>query len=131
MVMLDIFFCLLFHINEIIVKNGQEIDPIKSERFVESVSDLPTGAKNGDYCYLLKESDKTLVLYKYTTSWQVSSDSYIGKYEWFYRDKDGNIITEGTPSAGDTGVNDRGSKVIYVDGDLVDKKLIVDVKVTI
>lgn len=115
----------------LVYRNGQEIDPIKSERFVESVSDLPTGAKNGDYCYLLKESDKTLVLYKYTTSWQVSSDSYIGKYEWFYRDKDGNIITEGTPSAGDTGVNDRGSKVIYVDGDLVDKKLIVDVKVTI
>lgn len=115
----------------LVYRNGQEIDPIKSERFVESVSELPTGAKNGDYCYLLKESDKTLVLYKYTTSWQVSSDSYTGKYEWFYRDKDGNIITEGTPSAGDTGVNDRGSKVIYVDGDLVDKKLIVDVKVTI
>lgn len=115
----------------LVYRNGQEIDPIKSERFVESVGELPTGAKNGDYCYLLKESDKTLVLYKYTTSWQVSSDSYTGKYEWFYRDKDGNIITEGTPSAGDTGVNDRGSKVIYVDGDLVDKKLIVDVKVTI
>ena len=115
----------------LVYRNGQEIDPIKSERFVESVSELPTGAKNGDYCYLLKESDKTLVLYKYTTSWGVSSDTYIGKYEWFYRDKDGNIITQGTPSAGDTGANARGSKVIYIDGDLVDKKLTVDVKVTI
>ena len=115
----------------LVYRNGQEIDPIKSERFVESVSELQKKKKNGDYCYLLKESDKTLVLYKYTTSWGVSSDTYIGKYEWFYRDKDGNIITQGTPSAGDTGANARGSKVIYIDGDLVDKKLTVDVKVTI
>lgn len=113
----------------LVYKNGQEIDPIKSERFVET---LPaSGNKNGDYCYLLDSTNKTVTLYKYTTSWAVSSDTYTGKYEWFYRDKNGNITTTGTPSAGDTGVNDRGSKVIYIDGDLVDKKLTIDVKVTI
>lgn len=113
----------------LVYRKGVEVDPIKSQRFVET---LPTsGNKNGDYCYLLDSTNKTVTLYKYTTSWATSSDTYTGKYEWFYRDKNGNITTTGTPSAGDTGVNDRGSKVIYVDGDLVDKKLTVDVKVTI
>ena len=113
----------------LVYRNGQEIDSIKSERFVET---LPaSGNKNGDYCYLLDSTNKTVTLYKYTISWAVSSDTYTGKYEWFYRDKNGNITTTGTPSAGDTGVNDRGSKVIYIDGDLVDKKLTIDVKVTI
>ena len=113
----------------LLYRNGQEIDPIKTEKFVEV---LPTtGNKNGDYCYLLDSISKTVTLYKYTTSWAIASDTYIGRYEWFYRDKDGNITTTGTPSAGDTGASDRGSKVIYIDGDLVDKKLTVDVKVTI
>lgn len=113
----------------LVYRNGQEIDAIKSQRFVET---LPTtGNKSGDYCYLLDSTNKTVTLYKYTTSWATSSETYTGRYEWFYRDKDGNITTTGTPSAGDTGVNDRGSKVIYIDGDLVDKKLTIDVKVTV
>lgn len=111
----------------IVYRNGKEVDPIKSERFVET---LPSG-KNGDYCYLLDTTHKVWVLYNYTTEWSISSETYTGKYEWFYRDKNGNTTTTGTPSAGDTGTNDRGSKVIYIDGDLVDKKLTIDVKVTI
>ena len=108
----------------LVYRKGQELDPIKSERFVET---LPTtGNKNGDYCYLLDSTAKTVTLYKYTTQWDVATDTYIGTYNWYYRDKNGNTITTGTPSAG--GV---GAKVIYIDGDLVDKKLVVDVKVTI
>ena len=108
----------------LVYRKGQELDPIKSERFVET---LPTtGNKNGDYCYLLDSTAKTVTLYKYTTQWDVATDTYIGTYNWYYRDKDGNVITTGTPSAG--GV---GAKVIYIDGDLVDKKLTIDVKVTI
>ena len=108
----------------LVYRKGQELDPIKSERFVET---LPTtGNKNGDYCYLLDSTAKTVTLYKYTTQWNVATDTYIGTYNWYYRDKDGNTITTGTPSAG--GV---GAKVIYIDGDLVDKKLTIDVKVTI
>lgn len=107
-----------------VYRNGQELDKIKSERFVET---LPTsGNKNGDYCYLLNSTAKTVTLYKYTTSWNTASDTYSGTYNWYYRDKDGNATTTGTPSAG--GV---GAKVIYIDGDLVDKKLTIDVKVTI
>lgn len=108
----------------LVYRKGQELDPIKSERFVET---LPTtGNKNGDYCYLLDSTAKTVTLYKYTTQWNVATDTYIGTYNWYYRDKNGNVITTGTPSAG--GV---GAKVIYIDGDLVDKKLVIDVKVTI
>ena len=108
----------------LVYRNGQELDPIKSERFVET---LPTsGNKNGDYCYLLDSTAKTVTLYKYTTQWNVATDTYTGTYNWYYRDKNGNATTTGTPSAG--GV---GAKVIYIDGDLVDKKLVVDVKVTI
>lgn len=108
----------------LVYRNGQELDPIKSERFVET---LPTtGNKNGDYCYLLDSTAKTVTLYKYTTQWNVATDTYIGTYNWYYRDKNGNVTTTGTPSAGGAGV-----KVIYIDGDLVDKKLVIDVKVTI
>lgn len=108
----------------IVYRNGLEIDAIKTERFVET---LPTsGNKNGDYCYLLDSTAKTVTLYKYTTSWGTASDTYSGTYNWYYRDKNGNITTTGTPSAGGA-----GAKVIYIDGDLVDKKLTIDVKVTI
>ncbi len=104
-----------------VTKNGTEIDPIKSERFVTT---LPTsGNQNGDYIYLLNTSAKTVTLYKYTTKWNTSSETYEGTYMWTYRDKDGNPTTTNTPAA--TG------KVIYVDGDLVDKKLICDVQVTV
>lgn len=107
-----------------VYRNGQELDKIKSERFVET---LPTsGNKNGDYCYLLNSTAKTVTLYKYTTKWNVATDTYTGTYNWYYRDKDGNPTTTGTPSAGG-----KGAKVIYIDGDLVDKKLTIDVKVTI
>ena len=105
-------------------RKGQELDPIKSERFVET---LPTSNnKNGDYCYLLDSTAKTVTLYKYTTKWNVATDTYTGTYNWYYRDKNGNVTTTGTPSAGGA-----GAKVIYIDGDLVDKKLVIDVKVTI
>lgn len=107
-----------------VYRNGKELDPIKSERFVDT---LPTsGNKNGDYCYLLDSTAKTVTLYKYTTKWNVATDTYTGTYNWYYRDKDGNPTTTGTPSAGG-----KGAKVIYIDGDLVDKKLTIDVKVTI
>ena len=108
----------------LVYRNGLEIDAIKTERFVTA---LPTsGNKNGDYCYLLDSTAKTVTLYKYTTKWNTASDTYSGTYNWYYRDKDGNTTTTGTPSAGGA-----GAKVIYIDGDLVDKKLTIDVKVTI
>lgn len=119
-----------------VYRNGEthvELDPMITERFVTI---LPITGSNGDYCYLLNSTNKTVTLYKYTTTWEQATysdssapsyaPSYTGTYNWYYRDKDGNVITNGTPSAG--GV---GAKVIYIDGTLINKKLIVDVRVTI
>lgn len=112
-------------------RNGTELDPIKSERFVET---LPvTGNKTGDYIYLLNKTNKTVTLYQYTSSWDVVPENYTGMYEWFYRNKDGAIIRDGDSdgSGGRIRTPATTGKVVYVDGDLVDKKLIADVKVTI
>lgn len=114
-----------------VTRKDREIDPIKSERFVE---ELPTtGNKNGDFIYLLDTTQKTVTLYGYQGSWSVSDHTYSGTYEWTYRNKDGVIIHNGD-SDGDGGtIRTPAStgKVVYVDGDLVDKKLIADVRVTI
>ena len=112
-------------------RKDKEIDPIKSERFV---TELPTtGNKTGDYIYLLDSSNKTVILYEYNNGWKVSDFTYTGDYSWTYRNKDGIIIHNGD-SDGDGGTIKTPSasgKVVYVDGDLVDKKLTADVTVTI
>lgn len=104
-----------------IYRKGEELDPIKSERFYE---ELPTtGNKNGDFAYLLDSTNKTVTLQEYQNGWSNYSYTYSAIYDWFYRDKDGNRITVGVPSS--------SGKVIYIDGSLVDKKLIADVRVTV
>ena len=106
-----------------VVRNGQEIDALKSERFL---TENPTGAKNGDYYYKIDETNKTVTLMKYTTSWKAATDSYEGTYTWTWRDKDGNAIS----TVGGNSLPASG-KVIYIDGDLIDGKIIADVEVEI
>lgn len=107
-------------------RNGAEIDEMKTERFF---TENPATAKSGDYYYKVDETNKTITLMKYTTSWAEapSSDStFTGTYRWTWRDKDGNTVTEingnTLPSTG---------KLIYIDGSMVDKKIIADVEVII
>lgn len=104
-------------------RNGNEIDQMKSERFLTA---NPTGAKSGDYYYKLDEVNKTVKLMKYTSSWAESSETYAGTYTWSWRDKDGNVVTSvngyALPTTG---------KVIYIDGDMIDNKIIADVEVRI
>lgn len=105
-----------------VTRNGQEIDPIYSERFL--VSDPVGTAVIGDYYYKLDTVNKTVKLMKYNGSaWRESSDSYIGSYIWSYRDKDGKYIENPTIST--------SGKVIYIDGSMIDKKIVADVEVTI
>jgi hypothetical protein len=66
---------------------------------------------------------------KYTTSWapaSASDASYKGNYSWSWRDKDGNIVTVSNgyslPTSG---------KVVYIDGDMIEGKIIADVQVMI
>lgn len=108
----------------IVTRNGEEIDAIKSERFL---TENPETASSGDYYYKLDSTNKTVTLMKYTNSWAAVSDSpYTGTYRWSWRDKDGSAIT-----AVDSYTLPTEGKVIYIDGDLVNGKIIADVEVTI
>lgn len=106
-----------------IAQNDEEIDPIKSERFLTAA---PATATEGDYYYHITPSTKTVVLKKYNgSSWinAPSSDLPTGTYNWTYRDRDGNIVTP-------TGLATTG-KVVYIDASLVSKKITAMVRVQI
>lgn len=104
-----------------IFRNGEEIDSIKSERFLTAA---PSGV-NGDFYYHLDTTNKTIVLKKHNGSTWVNasgSDLPSATYSYSFRDKDGNIITNhGFSTSG---------KAIYIDGSLFEKKIVVDVAVT-
>lgn len=104
-----------------VTRNGQEIDPIRSEYFGATSPQNPSA---GDYYYKVDSAKKSLTLYRYSgTAWTAASEDYRGTYSWSYRDKDGNPYSkEGLATSG---------KVIYIDGSLIDSKIIADVEVTI
>lgn len=103
--------------------NGVEVDPLKTTVFS---STAPVSPSEGDYYYALDSTNKTVTLKKYESgSWgnASSSDLPTGIYIWSFRDKDGNIYTP-------TGLATSG-KVIYIDGTLINKKIVIDVEVEI
>lgn len=103
---------------------GQELDALKSDRFLTAA---PSNPATGDFYYHLNSSQKTVVLKKYTGSaWADagSADLPKGTYTWTFRDSSGNATTF-------NGASSASGKVIYVDGTLVTKKIIADVKVEI
>lgn len=113
----------------IVYRNGTEIDPIKSTRFLEAA---PNAASSGDYYYHIDKTNKTVTLKKFNgTSWAnaPTSDKPTGLYEWTHLDKNGASFSP-CPSTGGASDANRG-KVIYVDGTLFDKKMISTVEVTI
>lgn len=105
-----------------IFRNGEEIDRIKSERFL---TEAPSGA-SGDFYYHLDTANKTVVLKKHNGSTWVDAtgdDLPTATYTYSFRDKDGNILTDHDFST--------SGKAIYIDGSLFEKKIIIDVSVTI
>ena len=103
---------------------GQELDALKSDRFLTTA---PSNPATGDFYYHLNSTNKTVMLKKYTGSaWADagSGDLPKGTYTWTFRDNSGNatIFNGSTEASG---------KVIYVDGTLISKKIIADVKVEI
>ena len=106
----------------IVTRNGVEIDPLKSNRFLTVA---PSTATTGDYYYHLDAIEKTATLKKYSGSaWAdaPSGDLPTGTYTWTHMDKDGVPIENGPAVVG---------KVIYIDGTLFDKKMVSNVQVTI
>lgn len=103
---------------------GQELDALKSDRFLTTA---PSNPATGDFYYHLNSTQKTVTLKKYTGSaWADagSGDLPTGTYTWTFRDSSGNATTF-------NGASSASGKVIYVDGTLVTKKIIADVKVEI
>ena len=103
--------------------NGQELDALKSDRFLTTA---PTSPTTGDFYYHLDSTNKTVTLKKYNgNAWANASgtDLPTGTYTWNFRDKDGNPTTP-------TGIATTG-KVIYIDGSFVNRKLTADVRVEI
>lgn len=103
---------------------GQELDALKSDRFLTSA---PSNPATGDFYYHLNSTNKTVTLKKYTGSaWADagSGDLPKGTYTWTFRDSSGNATTF-------NGSTEATGKVIYVDGTLVQRKIIADVKVEI
>lgn len=107
-----------------VTRNGQEVDAIKSERFLTA---NPSSASSGDYYYKLDSTNKSVTLMKYNGSaWSSQSNPYTGTYSWSWRDKNGDVVTD----VGGNTLPTEG-KVIYIDGSMVDSKIVADVEVTI
>lgn len=113
-----------------VTQNGSEVDGIKSERFLTANPDTAT---TGDYYYKLDKTNKSVSLMYYTgsawtdvTSSTDAQHKYTGTYTWTWRDKNGDVVTA---VGGNTLPVD--GKCIYLDGDMVDSKIIADVEVTI
>lgn len=113
-----------------VTKNGQPFDDLKSDVF--QTSD-PTGAANGDYYYKLDTTNKTIILKKYTNSWANATGTDLTTkctYTWTWRNKNGSLITTYEKN-GTTYQLPMTGKVIYIDGDMIDQKIIADVTVTL
>lgn len=107
---------------------GLELDPLKSDRFL---TEAPTSPTVGDFYYHLDTTNKVATLKKYgTNGWAdaTSPDIPTGTYSWTFRNKDGEPYR---PSDGNGHNITNNQKVIYIDGTLVNKKLIADVSVDI
>ena len=103
---------------------GMDIDPLKSDKFLTAPPENP---ETGDFYYYLDVINKTASLKNYNGSEWIdaeSGDLPTGDYTWTFRDKNGNPTTLNNQSQ-------VKGKVIYVDGTLITKKIIADVKVEV
>lgn len=115
-----------------VTRLGQEIDQLKSDRFLTSAPTSPAPV-TGDYYYHLNSSDHTVQLKKWTGSqWTNESESFSCTYEWTWRDKDGKAIDIVNGSQVINGVSlPSEGKIIYIDGSMINQKIIADVEVTV
>ena len=98
--------------------NGEEVDQIQTTDFVTS-----TASAAGTKCYLLDTTNK-LCTYKVKSgnTWSTGTEGYTGTYTWTFRDKNGEAVSY-------NGSDSYSGKVLYVDGSLIDTKIIFDVEV--
>ena len=103
-----------------IYRNGTEIDNLKTTEFVTTTSNA-----TGTYCYLLDTTNKLCTLMKKTgNTWSAATGSDLPSYYyyWSFRNKDGETTTY-------NGQSTYTGKAIYIDGSIIDKRMIFDVEV--
>lgn len=103
---------------------GREIDALKTDKFLTGA---PINPSTGDYYYRLDQLNKTVTLKKYDGAEWINApteDLPKGDYTWTFRDKDGNSVPF-------NGANQQKGKVLYIDGTLINKKIVFDIKVEI
>ena len=93
------------------------------------MTSAPASPSSGDFYYYLDTTNRTVTLKKFNgSSWAnaTGADLPSGTYAWSWRDKDGNPVTSVNsitlPTTG---------KAVYIDGAVIDTKIIADVEVTI
>ena len=97
-------------------RNGEEIDVIKT---ISNGTQYPSNPSNGNYFWLLNSTNKTATLMKYNgSSWSAANDQ-TGTYTWTLRNIENETVKTLT------------GKAIYIDADVIDKKMTFDVKVEI
>lgn len=120
----------------IVTRNGVQIDSLPTKQFFVDNA-RPVNPATNDLIFNVLTTGtnaKSVKLLKYNGStWAAQTDpTYTGYYKWSWRDKNGELKTtygSSTPMPGLT--KSHANKVIYIDGDMVDSKIIADVQVTI
>lgn len=105
-----------------IMKNGEEVDPLKSTYFSSTPPDNPS---DGDFYYYLDSDNKKVQLKKYINGlWVNQTDDPEYQYNFYRRDNSGNLIDKDSPYA--------SGKAIYVEGNIItDNKILFEVEVTL
>lgn len=114
-----------------VTRNGTELDEMYGEpTFCEA---KPSPLVSGNYYYLVSNRQVSLYKATSTTAWTEQTNPH-GRdgcsYAWTFRNANGEIVTTYT-SNGSTYSYPTSGKVIYIDGDMVDNKIIADVTVTV
>lgn len=117
-----------------VTRDGQEIDEIPLN--VEAVTDTAQADSNATYCILCTKPTSTTstddtvaargnaVLYKKTgSSWAPATIT--STYTWTYRGPDDDVLDSSKRKPATTG------KCVYIDGSLINSKIIADVKVEV
>jgi hypothetical protein len=109
-----------------VMQRGAEVDAIKSEVFIKKGDATPANPVNGKSYYYELDSDlQTVTLKKYDNNkWDnaPNTDLPTYTYQYSFRDKDGKIMTDHNFAT--------SGKVIYIDGSLFEKKVVIEVAVT-
>jgi hypothetical protein len=117
-----------------LTRNGEEIDPMPTEEFLETEPSTE-GLSSGYKYYHINTDKDTVVLKKWTgTEWADETYTPQATYRYSFRKKDGKpgkYKYRANENATLAEVDYITSRVFYIDGELVNKKVIIDVEIDV